>query len=69
MSGLNFPKPPISAGRVSEDNVNIKREIMNGDKQSIWREFQGLRQYLGTRTLRKILYMALSQPKSKVYST
>lgn len=42
---------------------------MNGDKQSIWRELQGLRQYLVTRTLRKILYMILFQPRREVYST
>lgn len=49
--------------------MRVKREIMNGDKQSIWRELQGLRQCLGTRTLRKILYMILFQPKREVYST
>lgn len=64
---LNFQKSYRSAGRISEENVKVKRGIMNVTSRAL-RELQGLMQYLATRILREILHMILFHPKTKDYS-
>lgn len=64
---MNFQKLYRSAGRISEQNVRIKREIMNETSRAL-RELEGLMQYFATRILRKILHMILFHLHTKVYS-
>lgn len=64
---MNFQKSYRSAGRISEQNVRVKRGIMNMTSRAL-KELQGLMGCLATRILRKILHMILFHPKTKVYS-